>query len=64
MVLLVLVILRFNSSLNYLGPGAFIPAGVCFLLRLEPGWNLDGMVISHLPFGVLTPDYRYHLKPT
>ena len=28
--LTILLTLKFFSSLNYLGPGAFIPAGVCF----------------------------------
>ena len=63
-----LFILRFNSSLNYLGPGAFIHAGVCFSCLfgqtkswLEPGWDLDGMVVLHPPVGILPPVYRYHL---
>ena len=46
---LTLPILRFDSSLSYLCPGASIHAGVCFLLvgqlklHLEPGQNFNDM---------------------
>ena len=50
---LALFILRFNSSLNYLGPGNFVCAAVCFLKScLEPGCNLDGRAVLRPPFGI------------
>ena len=49
------LILRFNSSLNYLGPGNFVPAGVCFSC-LFGVWSPGGILmvwscfILHLVF--------------
>ena len=31
---------------------------------LEPGWDLDGVVFSHPPFGLLPPGSGYHLTET
>ena len=28
---------------------------------LEPGWDLEDMVVLRPPLGILPPDYRYHL---
>ena len=62
------VYFEFNSSLNYLGPEAFIHFGVCFSCLfdqlkscLEPGCDLDDMVILYPPFGIFPPVYIYHL---
>lgn len=40
---------------------SLLESGFFFVWCLQPGWNLDSMVVLYPPFGILPPAYRYHL---